>query len=386
MAEIWFWQRIVSPHMVGLASALAHKGVDVVYVAERFMSVERADQGWAASADPRIRLVIPESRASLRRMAELAPGDCDHFCQGLRGNGYIGIAECILARRGANVWIIMESVEDGGWTGVLKRAAYDWLVPRRRRALRGVLAIGQRTSEWVVARGMPSELVYRFAYFLPGRSTKLADGRRVGALGRIRFLFVGRLIKLKRVDLLIDALSRLQSRQFELGVVGSGPLEQALRERCNERLGGRVRWIGRLPVNQVASEMECADCLVLPSYYDGWGAVISESLIVGTPVICSDRCGAAEVVSASGAGSVFQHDNMGSLVDALTKRLECGRVKDRDRLKVAAWAVSLTAEAGAEYLIEIVNHRNRGGVRPVAPWLRRLLKGSHDTTEEEHGE
>lgn len=32
--SVWFWQRIVSPHMAGLASALAKRGCQVVYVAE----------------------------------------------------------------------------------------------------------------------------------------------------------------------------------------------------------------------------------------------------------------------------------------------------------------------------------------------------------------
>ena len=38
MGPIYFWQRIVSPHMAGLAAALAGQNCSVVYVAERTMS------------------------------------------------------------------------------------------------------------------------------------------------------------------------------------------------------------------------------------------------------------------------------------------------------------------------------------------------------------
>jgi hypothetical protein len=56
---------------------------------------------------------------------------------------------------------------------------------------------------------------------------------------------------------------------------------------------------------EVPRAMAQADCLVLPSIHDGWGAVASESLMVGTPVVCSDACGVAGVVQASGVGGVF---------------------------------------------------------------------------------
>lgn len=48
--------------------------------------------------------------------------------------------------------------------------------------------------------------------------------------------------------------------------------------------------------------MARADVLVLPSWHDGWGAVVSEALMAGTPAIASDACGSAGVVRASGVG------------------------------------------------------------------------------------
>jgi glycosyltransferase involved in cell wall biosynthesis len=58
---------------------------------------------------------------------------------------------------------------------------------------------------------------------------------------------------------------------------------------------------------------------VLPSRFDGWGAVVNEALMVGTPVICSDRCGASDVIENGRNGYVFEADN----ADALLQRLHC---------------------------------------------------------------
>ena len=39
--NIWFWQLIVSPHMAGLAKALAESGHSVTFVAQNEMSADR---------------------------------------------------------------------------------------------------------------------------------------------------------------------------------------------------------------------------------------------------------------------------------------------------------------------------------------------------------
>ena len=60
----------------------------------------------------------------------------------------------------------METVDDTRWHGVFKRILYRLLFLRWRNYLTGVLAIGKDTSSWVIKRGMESNRVYSFAYFL----------------------------------------------------------------------------------------------------------------------------------------------------------------------------------------------------------------------------
>ena len=128
--------------------------------------------------------------------------------------------------------------------------------------------------------------------------------------------------------------------------------------------------MGKLPLEEVPAVMAKADCLVLPSRHDGWGAVVSEALMVGTPVICSDHCGAAVAVVASGHGGVFESGDVKSLSTHLQTVLAAGRISSERRARLAEWARCLGAEAGADYLIKILNHKP-GSPKPLPPWQLR---------------
>jgi glycosyltransferase involved in cell wall biosynthesis len=61
---------------------------------------------------------------------------------------------------------------------------------------------------------------------------------------------------------------------------------------------------------------------VLPSRFDGWGAVVNEALMVGTPVICSNRCGASDVIENGRNGYVFEAGSARALRERLRQYCE----------------------------------------------------------------
>jgi len=374
LPEVWFWQLIISPHMAELAVALARQGCRVVCVASQAMSSERSRQGWIAPNLSGVTVNWAESNEAVQRLVASANEDSIHLCQGIRANGRVALAQKALAMRGLKQFAVMETVEDSGWRGLLKRQIYRNLFRSRKNVLSGVLAIGYRTMDWIAARGMPAERVFPFAYFLsdqlPQRNTlSLRDIPRFEFDPHVRpfrFIFVGRLIPLKRVDWLINALGELKNQSFELWIVGAGSEEAILKEKAAKKLGKRVRWLGQIPMTEVPSVVGQADCLVLPSVHDGWGAVCSEALMAGTPVICSDACGVSGVVRASGVGGVFPSDNVEVLRQLLARNLDNGCVTVEARGLIAQWAQALGATAGASYLLKILNTSER----PMPPWQR----------------
>lgn len=368
MLEIWFWQLIISPHMAYLAVALAQRGCNVTYVARQTMSENRAKQGWAAPGLQGVQLQLVDNNAAIRRLVQLAPAESIHLCQGVRANGMVGLAQIALALRGLQQWAVMETINDIGFRGALKRMEYNRIFRARSKSLYGVLATGHRTADWVIARGVPSGTVYPFAYFLPDEIAKDAVVQRQP--GPFRFVFAGQLIPLKRVDWLIKALGGLLDHSFELWVVGAGPEEPALRALAANRLGNRVRWFGQLPLPDVPAVMSQADCLVLPSVHDGWGAVASEALMVGTPVVCSDACGVAGVVRASGNGGVFAVNDRAAFQKILAVQCAKGILDASVRTSLKQWAFCLGSGSGADYLIKILTSKSdQTGCKPAAPWM-----------------
>ncbi len=366
--DIWFWQLIISPHMANLAKSLTELGHSVTFVAEREMSVDRAAQGWAVPDVGTSKIVLAPDQEQAVSLAKAAPPEAIHICQGVRANGVVGPVQQVLKDLGRRQFVNMETVDDSGWQGFIKRAVYKRLFRKLSPYISGVLANGKNTRDWLINRGVPAEKVFPFAYFLPETAARPSIKHREGS-NRYRVLFVGQFIERKRLDLLITAISRLDSENVELAVVGSGPLEEQLRQLAEDTLPGRVEWIGSLPMDEVRVQMAQADCLVLPSRHDGWGAVVSEALMSGTPAICSDACGSAVVAEASGYGGVFKSGSPNDLVEILNNTIREGRLSEPQSKGLAVWARCLDGLAGARYLINLLETRNSGMETPPPPWL-----------------
>lgn len=364
-----FWQVQVGQHMSGIAEALVRQGHHVSCVAERVLSDERAKQGWFRPQLEGVHVNLCSSSQDILTRVASAPENAVHICQGIRNNGLVAVAQRVLAKQRRRQWVIMEAVDDKNRFGWLKRLEYRRRFLRARLCVDAVLAIGERTDDWLEAVGVPAKKVFPFAYFLPPYAAALPVAS--SPTPPFRFIMVGQVISRKRIDLLIDALGRLRpDLEWGLVIVGSGPLEGTLRGQAQRVLGARVTWIGKLPHEDVIGRIAASDCLVLPSRHDGWGAVVSEALMLGVPVVCSDQCGSSVAVEASGEGGVFRSGEVSDLAKHLARVIQRGSRSRPERAALAAWAQCLSADAGAQYLGRIVEHVYGGTARPDPPWSR----------------
>ena len=183
-----------------------------------------------------------------------------------------------------------------------------------------------------------------------------------------RFIFVGQLINLKKVDFLIKAIAALKLKEFEFWIVGGGPEEKRLRALANTLLPKKVFWLGVLPIKKIPNIIYQTDCLILPSRYDGGGAGVQEALMVGTPAVCSDKCGSSVIVEASKVGGVFSSNNQQALMNSLNNQYEKGLVSSEQRQKIMKWAKCLGANSGAAYLDSILNFKSNKVESIKIPW------------------
>lgn len=139
----------------------------------------------------------------------------------------------------------------------------------------------------------------------------------------LRVCFVGRLVAVKALPLLLQALAQLRAQglRIKLDVVGDGPMAVPWREEaCRLGLDAVVRWHGALPAAAVAERMRAADVFCLPSVRESGGAVLLEAMACGRPVIGMDFGGPAEIVDAE-VGWKVPMPNAATAVDGLVQAL-----------------------------------------------------------------
>jgi glycosyltransferase involved in cell wall biosynthesis len=135
-----------------------------------------------------------------------------------------------------------------------------------------------------------------------------------------RFLFVGRLVDWKRLDLVLKALATIPNAQLE--VIGNGAM-QAPWAALAESLGiaGRVHWLGWRPQPECAGLLHGATALLLPSIYECGGAVVLEAMACGIPVIATAWGGPADYLDAS-CGILVDPSNQQVITEGFTKAMQ----------------------------------------------------------------
>ena len=137
--------------------------------------------------------------------------------------------------------------------------------------------------------------------------------------------YVGRLLQMKGIDTLLEALAHLVSqdktRTYKLLIVGQGEDKPSF-QKTAETLGisEHIVWIDAVPPEEVAAYINCMDTLVLPSRTTtGWveffGRVLIEGMACEVPVVGSDSGEIPHVIDS--AGLIFPEGD----IEALAERI-----------------------------------------------------------------
>lgn len=121
-----------------------------------------------------------------------------------------------------------------------------------------------------------------------------------------QFIFVGRLEKLKGVDVLLRAWKMMGDSAPKLLLCGNGPMEESCREYIARNGLKSVEMMGFVPNEKVRELVANSKALILPTQcYEGFPMTIAESFAVGTPVIASDLGNAGSLVEEGVTGLKF---------------------------------------------------------------------------------
>lgn len=164
--------------------------------------------------------------------------------------------------------------------------------------------------------------------------------RRLGLPADERIVtYVGKLVPRKGVDDLVEAMGILARRPAGAPLLvagGVGEMRAGLEARAAELgLADRIRFVGKIPHDEVGWWMAAGDVFVLPSLSEGLPTVVCEAMNCGRPVVATAVDGTPEIVRDGETGLLVPPRDAAALADAL------GRVLDEP---------GLAARMGAEAL------------------------------------
>ena len=178
----------------------------------------------------------------------------------------------------------------------LVRLAKQALVRPAVRGAAAGLAAGTQAKRYLVHYGLRPERIRivpntidvegyrRAAEDIRGRAAEVREAR---GLPERFVLFAGRLIEDKGILDLLQAQSMLGRSSLPLVIAGEGRLESDV------KAAEGTRHVGFQQTEPLIELYALADWTVVPSHREPWGVVVNEALACGSPVIVTDRVGAA---------------------------------------------------------------------------------------------
>ena len=133
--------------------------------------------------------------------------------------------------------------------------------------------------------------------------------------GPIRIGVLSRLIPLKRIDVVIEAQSKLARMgiDVETDICGEGPSEQLLRDLARELgVADKVRFLGWR--SDTKALLASWGVLVMPSMYEGFPIAALEAMAVGRAVVASCVGGLPELVEDGVSGILVPAGDTDALV------------------------------------------------------------------------
>lgn len=146
---------------------------------------------------------------------------------------------------------------------------------------------------------------------------------RFVASGEKLVLYVGRFVREKGVDLLVEAVPKvLRNIDARFVMVGEGYMKDTLLKRVEEMgLAKKVYISGFLDTETVRLLFRAADACVVPSLYEPFGIVALEAMAAGAPIVSTGVGGLGEILEDN-ISAVIAYPRANSISKAITKILQ----------------------------------------------------------------
>jgi len=226
------------------------------------------------------------------------------------------------------------------------------------------------TRDRLLKLGLPGErieVVYPCAHILQNRSTAAQIKERkeqYGFLDKKTLLSVGRLVKRKGHDIVLEAISTLTKEFPDLNylIIGDGPEKGNIKGLITKyQLQNRVKILDEISDEELAVYYQLADLFIMPSRdiggdVEGFGIVYLEAAGFGLPVIAGRSGGIPEAVLDGQTGILVNPKSPAEIKAALIKFLTDQKL--RERLSSNAYQLNrgFNWQKQASKLISLIKH------------------------------
>ena len=231
------------------------------------------------------------------------------------------------------------------------------------RHIAPIFAISPKAVKQFEKAGFQAKNIYPFGYFVPIQKYQ-KDSVSRGIDTVLNIIFVGSLISTKGIDIIEKLAVHCGKNNIpiKLDIYGPGKPSSLLSAYPN------INYRGIIVFGQSQRVMANYDLLIVPSKYDGWGVVVNEALLQGVPVLASSKVGASALIAQSGAGTIFDPNNMPALIDIIESLIKDRTILTKWAIKAQTYAQKLSPETAATYMMTCIEASLHGTEKPSCPW------------------
>jgi glycosyltransferase involved in cell wall biosynthesis len=265
-----------------------------------------------------------------------APMDCVAAFEHLKPKGVVCVLDQPIGHYAAlNETMAREKLRHPAFFGAKQLGVPDWLLSRQRRAaeVADLIVVGSEfAAQTMVDHRVAPSKIRVVPYGYDESAFPAERPYRTPIRGRpIEFLFVGTVGARKGLAYLLDAFKDVDRSKARLTIVG--PLDMPA--TTFERYAGVARYVGQVTRSEVIDHMSKADCLILPSLFEGGGIVLYEAAACGAAIVQTAACG--DGVRRAANGIILADLDAGALGDVIADLAAApGKV---ERWGDASWAM-----------------------------------------------
>jgi glycosyltransferase involved in cell wall biosynthesis len=370
MTRVVYWNNIPAPYMVDRFNALTARGT--LEFEAWFSARTRSDRSWKvdeASWDFPYRYLpaIGDGMSTLALPTPLFGRRVPDVFVSLYAAPAFILGWALARARGARTAFWVEATNEAWITRRRwKEAVKSKVLPRAD----AILTAGEDGRSFARKYGAQNARIHHVPHVIDvdhySRGSSLSDREReslraeIGVRG-VTFSYVGRIYVEKGLTFLLDAFAELQRRdvgEVSLLLVGDGPDEGFLRQRCEEAKLQNVVFYGFREAQILPSLYACSDTFVFPTLGEPFGIAVLEAMACRLPVIATMTAGeiASRVTDGVNGFVVLPGDSV-QLLDRMTVLARDAELRQRmgraSAERVAGQTPDMWADA-FEHAVEMI--------------------------------